>query len=89
MTEDSQKNTRKRGGQNVGTVDRVISGIVGAGMLALGVWQATRSPWRIVLGILGPPLLARAALGRCALYRALGVDTCHGERRHGEAPGAT
>lgn len=93
MTEDSHKKTKKnrekRRGQNVGTVDRVISGIVGAGMLALGIWQATRAPWRLVIGILGPPLLVRAALGKCALYRALGVDTCHGKRRHEEVPATT
>lgn len=78
MTEASNvKNKSMRGAQNVGTLDRVLSGIAGAGLLALGVWQATRQPWRIVIGLLGPPLLVRAALGKCALYRAFGINTCH------------
>lgn len=52
---------------------RVAPGLMGAVMVGVALWQATRSPWRLVLGVFGPPLLARAALGRRVVYRALGL----------------
>lgn len=86
--EISSKTTpqRRRERKNVGMADRVISGVIGAGSIAFGIWQATRNPWRLAFAVLGPPLLARAALGRCALYRALGIDTAHGGRRDQAEP---
>lgn len=65
-------------GENVGRLERIISGALGIGLLGLGLWR--RSPAGIVLGLAGGALAYRGASGHCALYGRMGIDTAHGER---------
>lgn len=81
MSEETETKARSK---NVGTADRVISAVVGGGMMALGLWRVTRSPWRLAIALAGSPLLERALSGRSAIYRALGLSSnkrAEGERR--------
>lgn len=55
---------------NVGTTDRVIRVLLGAIVIAVGMYF--RSWW----GALGLVPLATGVVGYCGLYRVLGVSTC-------------
>jgi len=60
---------------NIGTVDRVLRIIVGAGLIAwaLGLLPGVAaSPW----GWIGIVPLATALIGNCPAYSILGVSTC-------------
>lgn len=57
--------------QNVGTIDRALRLIVGAGLIAL-VFVGPRTPY----GWFGLIPLLTAALGTCPLYSVLGMSTC-------------
>lgn len=61
---------------NVGTVDRVIRLIAGAGLLAYGFLGGLASPWNIVAMVVGGVLVATAAIGWCPPYALLGINTC-------------
>lgn len=62
--------------QNVGTVDRVIRLIVGAGLLAYGFLGGLASPWNIVAMVVGAVLVGTAAIGWCPPYALLRINTC-------------
>jgi uncharacterized membrane protein len=64
-------------GINVGKTERLISGIAGAAVIAMAL---RRKPLRALLLPLGGGLLSRAVSGRCAVNRALGRNTAHGDR---------
>ena len=55
---------------NLGTTERVISGIAAAGLAALAI-KKTSLPRRIAAGIAGGALAARAATGYCAVKGAV------------------
>lgn len=60
---------------NVGTIDRVLRIIVGAGLIAwaLGLLPGVAaSPW----GWIGIVPLATALMGTCPAYSVLGISTC-------------
>lgn len=60
---------------NVGTIDRVLRFIVGAGLIAwaLGLLPGVAaSPW----GWIGAVLVGTALLGYCPPYSLLGINTC-------------
>ena len=57
--------------RNIGTVDRLIRAIVGAGILSL-VFIGPQTYW----GLLGLIPLGTAVLGWCPPYRLLGINTC-------------
>lgn len=60
---------------NMGTVDRVIRGLVGAAAIAawpLGILQGTAA---IVVAIIGVVLVATALLRWCPPYDLLGINT--------------
>ncbi len=63
------------GDVNVGERERVVSGLTGAALVGYGV--ARRTPLGILGALAGGALLLRGVSGRCALYAALGIDTCH------------
>src|SRR4051812_4562982 len=60
---------------NVGETERMISTLGGAGLAALGL--ARRGVGGVALMLLGGALVQRGLSGRCAMYRALDVDTAH------------
>ena len=60
--------------KNVGTVERGISTLVGASLVGLAAWRRS-IPTGIVAALVGAPLIARGALGHCALYKALGINS--------------
>ncbi|MGE5271816.1 MAG: DUF2892 domain-containing protein, partial [Thiohalocapsa sp.] len=58
---------------NVSTVERIASGLVGAGLIAPVVIRP--SAGRILVAAAGAALLQRALTGHCNLYQALGINT--------------
>jgi uncharacterized membrane protein YeaQ/YmgE (transglycosylase-associated protein family) len=64
--------------QNEGTLDRVVRGVLGAGLLVLsftGFGLTSARPLGIIAALIGAVLLFTAATGSCLLYRLVGVDT--------------
>jgi hypothetical protein len=60
--------------KNIGSTDRWIRIILGAGILVLGF--AFKSWW----GLLGLLPLGTAAISFCGLYTLLGVNTCRAKQ---------
>lgn len=60
--------------KNVGTIDRVIRVVFGLALIA-GFFLNTEASlrWLYLLGVIP---LATGALGTCALYSLIGVNTC-------------
>jgi uncharacterized membrane protein len=79
----SRKGNRRRdsygaAGPNVGSVERMASVAIGA-LLALGAVRARRlSVARAGFGLLAAAFAGRGITGRCAAYRAAGIDTSNG-----------
>jgi uncharacterized membrane protein len=67
---------------NVGALDRVISALAGLGVVAYGLVNAVRRPWRAAFALAGAPLLARALRGRSKLYDLLGISSVYGQPPH-------
>jgi uncharacterized membrane protein len=59
--------------RNVGTGERIASGLAGAALLANGIVRP--STLNAVLAVGGGALLQRGLTGHCALYQRLGIDT--------------
>lgn len=61
---------------NVGTTDRILRAIVGvvAALFVLLGWVG--GVLAVLLGIVAAILLLTAAVGRCGLYRLIGISTC-------------
>jgi uncharacterized membrane protein len=78
---ESWENLRRRqaaqDGINVGSTERLVSGIAGAAVIALAL---RRKRLRGLLLPLGGSLLARAVTGRSAVNRALDRNTARGDR---------
>ncbi len=55
---------------NVGGIDRILRIVLGAGLIAWGIYAQN---W---LGVLGVPLLFSGLMGQCFLYRLFGISTC-------------
>ncbi|MEN3041054.1 MAG: DUF2892 domain-containing protein [Bacteroidia bacterium] len=60
--------------RNVGTVDRIIRLVVGAGLIGAAV--LTKMWW---LAIPGGLLFLTGIVGRCGLYYLFGINTCPAE----------
>ena len=65
--------------QNVGTVDRVVRGVVAAGLIGFGAYQLAKDDPNktlggVLLGVSAVPA-ATGASGYCPLYQLLGIDT--------------
>jgi len=63
--------SRHRHDVNVGTTERIVSGLAGGALLLRGL----RRRGGLLLGVLGSALAARAVTGHCPVYARLGVDT--------------
>ena len=55
---------------NVGKIDRIIRGVVGAGALAWGLMNGN-----IIADVVGGVLLFTAIIGWCPPYALLGINT--------------
>lgn len=58
---------------NVGTIDRILRGVLGAALLLVAVLGDGPIRW---LGLAGVVLIATGAVRFCPLYAVLGVNTC-------------
>ncbi|HJU20198.1 MAG TPA: DUF2892 domain-containing protein [Stellaceae bacterium] len=58
---------------NVGTGERIACGLIGAGLLANGIWRPSLP--NAIFALAGGALLQRGLTGYCALYRRLDIDT--------------
>ena len=65
--------------QNVGTVDRLIRGVLAAVIAVLYFTNAITGVWATVLLVIAAFLLLTAIVGYCLLYRLLGIHTGHAE----------
>jgi hypothetical protein len=65
--------------QNVGTVDRLIRGVLAAIIAVLYFTNAITGVWATVLLVIAVFLLLTAIVGYCFLYSLLGIHTGHGE----------
>lgn len=61
--------------RNVGAADRVARVIGGAGVAAVPLAMGASLPVALPVGLFGAGILVSGALGRCSIYRALGVST--------------
>jgi uncharacterized membrane protein len=65
--------------QNVGTAERVASGVVGGAVMAYGLKQGGVGGG--LLSLVGAGMLLRGTTGHCHVYDAVGVDTTEGTTR--------
>lgn len=63
--------------RNMGTIDRILRGILGVGLLT---WALLGRQEIHLLGWLGVIPLGTALFGFCPLYRLLGLNTCGADR---------
>lgn len=61
--------------KNVGKTDRIIRLVLGLGAVA-GGYLALAEPLSYIVMLVGLVLMATGALGTCALYSVLGINTC-------------
>ena len=71
--------------KNVGSIDRVIRGLVGSALLAAYFLGAISGSLGIVALVIGIAMLASAAFGYCMPYTWLGINTC-GVRQDSNPP---
>ncbi len=57
---------------NVGKIDRIVRGILGAGLIGLSAYLK----WHWLPLAAGIILLATAAFSFCPLYKLFGISTC-------------
>jgi len=80
-TDESWDNLRRRRGAadgiNVGSTERLISGMAGAALIVLAL---RRKRLRGILLPIGGNLIVRAVSGRCPINRALGRNTAESDR---------
>lgn len=65
-------------GQNVGTAERVLSGVLGAWMLQRA-WKRSGALGKTAMMIPAAAALKRAATGRCEIYQSMGLSSKHDE----------
>jgi hypothetical protein len=65
----------KIGEKNVGMIDRVVRIILGIILLIAVVMKMVAAPWSYLVALIGLIALVTGAVGTCALYSILGMDT--------------
>jgi len=63
--------------KNVGSIDRVIRGILGIALIAAFFLGSIPGALGIVAALVGAVLLFTAAIGWCPPYTLLGINTCN------------
>lgn len=61
---------------NVGTVDRVLRGLLGIALLALPFLMGFGTTGTVISVVVGLVMLATAAMRFCPAYTLLGIKTC-------------
>jgi hypothetical protein len=62
--------------KNVGTIDRIIRGLVGIAAIAANFFDKVDGTLGIVALVVGAVMLGTAVLGWCPPYALLGINTC-------------
>ena len=65
----------KIGEKNVGMIDRVVRIILGIILLIVVVMKMVHAPWSYLVALIGLIALVTGAVGTCALYSILGMNT--------------
>jgi len=65
----------KIGEKNVGMIDRVVRIILGIVLLIVFLMNMVAAPWSYIVALIGLIALVTGAVGTCALYSILGMDT--------------
>jgi hypothetical protein len=63
---------------NVGAWDRVMRVVIGAVLLAVGIYANVPVPW--LWDLVGAILFLTGLIGFCLVYRLFGIDTTHRAR---------
>jgi uncharacterized membrane protein len=61
-------------GTNLGRLDRVIRGVVGVALIAVGVFMV-KGAVGVLLGLVGAVLIFSATVGFCHVYKVLHIRT--------------
>ncbi|RMH51162.1 MAG: DUF2892 domain-containing protein [Zetaproteobacteria bacterium] len=61
---------------NVGGIDRVLRGVVGLVLIAVGALAGLSAPWNMVAIAVGAVMGLTALIRFCPLYPILGINTC-------------
>jgi uncharacterized membrane protein len=61
-------------GTNLGTIDRVVRGVAGAALIAVGLFLV-QGLLAVVLCLLGAMLIFSGAVGFCHVYKVLRIRT--------------
>jgi len=62
--------------KNVGTIDRIIRGLIGVVLVAVYFLGMAEGTMAIVALVVGVVMLGTAILSRCPPYALLGINTC-------------
>lgn len=65
----------KIGEKNVGMIDRVVRIIIGIVLIAAFALGWISAPWSYLVALIGLIALITGAVGTCALYSLLGMNT--------------
>jgi hypothetical protein len=65
----------KIGEKNVGMIDRVVRIIVGIALLLIFALNMVPAPWSYLVALIGLIALVTGAVGTCALYSLIGMNT--------------
>ena len=63
------------GEKNVGMTDRIIRIVIGIILLAAFALKMVAAPWSYLVALIGLIALVTGAVGTCALYSILGMNT--------------
>ncbi len=62
-------------GANMGTIDRVIRGVLGLVLLGLAVFGQTTGLFTWLVPVIGIVLLITSSVRVCPAYKLIGIDT--------------
>jgi hypothetical protein len=65
----------KIGEKNVGMIDRVVRIIIGIVLIAVFALNMVAAPWSYLVALIGLIALITGAVGTCALYSLLNMNT--------------
>ncbi len=65
----------KIGEKNVGMIDRVVRIILGIVLIGVFALNMVAAPWSYLVALVGLIVLVTGAVGTCALYSLLGMNT--------------